>query len=130
MYSFMHRYHHPEGNPVARLLNSYTLLQWETLMECFFVPNLEPKIEHFKSSDNIIWDEIVYSWETKEKYEEWLAVSGTDWQIALTLGLEISELAGVTQVRGEPDYDVGPSDGMIATTIDDLMLAYAESQSQ
>ena len=127
MYSFMHRYYHPEGNPVARLVNSYTPESWDSLIKCWVIPNLEPSIEHFKSSGNNFWDEIVYSWETKEKYDEWLAVSGTDWRTALALGLQIGEIAGVTQIRNEPDYDIGPSDGMIPTTIEDVMLEYGLS---
>lgn len=129
MYSFKHDYHHPEGHPVARIVNSYDNEFWESLIICWSVPGVEPVIEHFRSED-YTRDEIRWSWETKEKYDEWLATAGDQWSSALVLGKIYSDSVGATQIHNEPGHEVTPSDGMIATTIEDLMLAYAEFQSQ
>ena len=62
--------------------------------------------------------------ETKEKYQEWLSASGETWQQALVIGLQYSDNVGVIQERGQPDYGVDASVGMIETTIDDVIVAY------
>jgi hypothetical protein len=127
MYKFLHSYHHPEGHPVARILNSYDLESWESLISCWSIPGLEPVIEHFRSED-YTRDEITWGWETKEKHDEWLATAGAQWSSAVVLGQVYSDSVGVSQIHNAPGYDVTPSDGMIATTIDELMLVYSESK--
>ena len=127
MYTFKHRYHHPEGHPLARLVLSYENEFVELMRKCFTIPGLRPKIKIFKNPDSI-WNEMLWSWDTEEIYQQWVAVAGTDWQSALAIGLQYSDNAGVTQVRGQAGYGVIPTDGMIETTMDQSILDYKTNQ--
>jgi len=127
MYKFLHSYYHPEGHPIARILNSYEIKFWEFLQNCWNIPGLEPVIEFFRSEDYTT-EAITWSWETKEKYDEWITVAGSKWSSALVLGEIYSDSVGVTQTHNLPDYNVEPAADMIATTVEDVMLDYGKSQ--
>lgn len=123
MYSFKHRYHHPQGHSIARLVKSYSNDYWDLLQKCWYIQGLEPYINHYRSAD-YIWDEIIWSWNDKETYDRWLQVAGANWHQALIIGLQYSDSEGVTQVRGQPDFGIVPSDGMLVTTIEEIRIAY------
>lgn len=122
-YSFKHRYHHPQGHPIARLVKSYNNDYWELLQKCWYIQGLQPYIDHYRSAD-YTWDEIIWGWNDKETYDRWLQVAGANWQQALIIGLQYSDSEGVIQVRGEPNFGILPSDGMMATTIEQIRIAY------
>ena len=123
MYSFKHRYHHPQGHPIARLVKSYNNDYWELLEKCWGTPGVLPQINHHRSND-YTWNEMIWSWDTIENYQKWVEVVGAHWEQALIIGLQYSDAAGVTQVRGQPDYGISPTDEMLATTIEQIMIAY------
>ena len=128
MYTFKHRYYHPEGHPIARLFLLYENEFIELMRKCWTISlSLKPKIKIFKNPD-YSWNEISWSWETKEEYQEWLNLVGEDWPRALAIGLQYSDVAGVTQVRGQADYEVIPTDGMIEITMDESILDYKTNQ--
>jgi hypothetical protein len=124
MYTFKHRYYHPEGHPLARLVLSYENEFVELMQKCFTIPGLKPRIKIFKNLD-YSWNEMLWSWDTKEIYQRWVAVA--EWQPALVIGLQYSDSVGVTQVRGLADYEVIPTDGMIEITMDQSILDYKTS---
>jgi hypothetical protein len=121
MYSRKFRYHHPEGYPVPRLAVSYTGDCWDLIRKCLTL--LGPIVKHFSNSDHS-YNEIIWSWETKEKYQECIEMAGTDWQKMLDNELQYMNSIGVTQVRFEPGYDVLPSDDMIETPLEELSVIY------
>jgi hypothetical protein len=123
MYSFKHRYHHPQGHPIARLVKSYNNDYWELLQKCWYIQGLQPYIHHYRN-DDYTWDEIVWGWNDKETHDRWVQVAGANWNQALIIGLQYSDAAGVTQVRGQPGPGMMPSDGMVETTIDAIKAAY------
>jgi hypothetical protein len=129
MYSRKFRYHHPEGYPVPRLAVSYTSDCWDLIRKCLTVPGLGPIVKHFSNSDHS-YNEIIWSCETKEKYQECIEIAGADWQKMLDNELHYMNSIGVTQVCLEPGYNVLPSDDMIATTIEELMVIYNKSIGQ
>jgi hypothetical protein len=129
MFGFIHSYYHPEGHAVARILNSYDIKFWDFLNDyCWNISGLEPTIEHFISADYTL-GEVLWSWETKEKYEEWLVIAGKHWNSALILGEIYSDTVGVTQTHNDPVLDAAPSAGMLAITLDELMLMYGQTVS-
>jgi len=126
MYTFKHRYYHSDGHPLARLVLSYENEFVELMRKCFTIQGLKPKIKIFKNPD-YTWNEMLWSWDTKEKYQQWVVVAGADWQPALVIGLQYSDSVGVTQVRGLADCEIMPTDGMIEITMDKAILDYKTS---
>lgn len=146
MFGFIHSYHHPDGNPLARLMQYYYFdpvglvinnrmdICWGHLEGANFSSKLIiPDMKVFEKIDDESYNELVWTWDSEEIYNDWFNTTinhtnvkvGDEWmELSEIIGPPISEILGVTQTHIPPMEGIHPGVGMLEMNFEEILWKY------
>lgn len=150
MFGFMHTYQHTDGNPLARLLEYYYYdpvglvfnnrmdICWGIIFGANFSSNsILPDMRVYEKIDDNSYNELVWSWDSEEMYNDWFNTTlndtnikvGDDWiELAEVIGPPISDMFGVTQTHIPPMEGIHPGVGMVEMPFEEILWKYLRTK--